>query len=81
VRDEAIDGSLQVLDASRREDSKTAPLGLVAFILFVFVRAGPSVFAVWGSLIGGRASTLLFTLGLVSAVQLLRRGISNRETE
>ena len=45
--------------------------GLVAFILFVFVRAGPSVFAVWGSLIGGRASTLLFTLGLVSAVQLL----------
>jgi membrane-associated phospholipid phosphatase len=46
---------------------------LVAFLLFVLVRAGPSVFAVWGSLIGGRASTLFFTLGLVSAVQLFWR--------
>lgn len=46
---------------------------LLAFLLFVLVRAGPSAFAVWGELIGGRASTVLFTLAFVSAIQLFWR--------
>lgn len=46
---------------------------MLAFLLFVLLRAGPGVFKVWGELIGGRATTLLFTLGLVTAVQLFWR--------
>jgi membrane-associated phospholipid phosphatase len=46
---------------------------LLAFLLFVLVRAGPGVFAVWGDLLGGRALTVLFTLGLVAALQLFWR--------
>lgn len=46
---------------------------LVAFFLFVLVRAGPEVFPVWRSILGGRATTVLFTLGLVASLQLLWR--------
>lgn len=46
---------------------------LLGFLAFVLVRAGPSVFAVWGDLLGGRATTLLFALGLVAGVQLFWR--------
>jgi membrane-associated phospholipid phosphatase len=46
---------------------------LLAFFLFVLVRAGPGVFSAWKDLLGGRATTVLFTLGLVAAIQLLWR--------
>jgi membrane-associated phospholipid phosphatase len=45
---------------------------LLAFLIFVLVRAGPGAFAA-STLLGGRASTVLFALGLVSALQLLWR--------
>lgn len=45
---------------------------LLAFIIFVLLRAGPGVFLAWAQL-GGRASTLLFSLGLVASVQLFWR--------
>ena len=45
---------------------------LLAFMLFVLLRAGPRVFLVWAQL-GGRASTVLFSLGLVASVQLFWR--------
>lgn len=50
---------------------------LLCFLGFVLVRAGPSVFAVWGELLGGRATTLLFSLGLVAAVQLFWRFVKS----
>lgn len=46
---------------------------LAAFLVFVLVRAGPGVFSVWSDLLGGRATTLLFALGLVAGVQLFWR--------
>lgn len=46
---------------------------LLAFLGFVLVRAGPSVFAVWSDLLGGRATTVLFALGLVAGIQLFWR--------
>lgn len=45
---------------------------LLAFLLFVLVRAGPQVFTQL-SLLGGRAATVCFTLGLVAAMQLFWR--------
>ena len=44
----------------------------LGFLLFVLVRAGPSVFH-WNELVGSRATTLFFALGLVSALQLAWR--------
>jgi hypothetical protein len=46
---------------------------LLGFFAFVLVRAGPAVFSGWKDLLGGRATTVLFTLGLVSAIQLFWR--------
>ncbi|MFO0600147.1 MAG: phosphatase PAP2 family protein [Myxococcaceae bacterium] len=43
---------------------------LLAFFVFVFFRAGPTAFAPWRDLLTGRASTVLFTLGLVWVAQL-----------
>ncbi len=54
---------------------------LVAFLVFVLLRAGPQVFMVWSELLGGRATTVLFSLGLVAAIQLFWRflGIAWRD--
>lgn len=45
---------------------------VLAFLFFVLVRAGPSVFFTW-KVLGGRALKLLFALGLVSGIQALIR--------
>ncbi len=45
---------------------------LLAFFAFVLVHAGPSVFSDV-TLLGGRAATILFALGLVAAAQLFWR--------
>ncbi len=42
---------------------------LLGFIVFVLLRAGPGVFGGWLQL-GGRATTMLFALGLVASMQL-----------
>lgn len=46
---------------------------VLAFLLFVLVRAGPAVFLAWKHLLSGRAMKLLFVLGLVSGIQVLVR--------
>ncbi len=44
---------------------------IVAFLLFVLVRSGPQVFLSFSTgAVGSRAMTLLFSLGLVTAIQL-----------
>lgn len=46
---------------------------LLAFFLFVLLWAGPGVFPAWKSILGGRATTVMFALGLVASVQLFWR--------